>query len=125
MTTKLAELLRRIAEKRTDKFTTDGPDPSIVWIACSGLSGVFIGRLDEIDNFTLDYMDAIASAVGMEFDVVRLAEPPIRWRYALFNPSSVDDSHLERLDNVNYSDKRSASIAALCAILTYKLGEGE
>ena len=117
-TTELAELLKRIAKKYQDKFTTDGPEPSIVWIACSGLSGVFIGWLDEIDNFTLDHMDAIAGALGMEFEVRRIQRHC--WAIEVFDdvtPISGD------LDDSKHPTKRSASIAALIAILKYKLGE--
>ena len=120
MTTKLAELLRRIAEKEPEKFEISLMGTVFALAADDSLPGFYIrhhDRLNEQENFTLDHMDAIAGALGMEFEVRRIQRHC--WAIEVFDdvtPISGD------LDDSKHPTKRSASIAALCAILEHRYG---
>lgn len=117
MTTKLTELLRRIAEKEPEKFNIGG---DYFWVGDDW--GLRLDRLDQSHIFSLDHMDAIAGALGMEF-VVTLEEPRVstEWYFYIYDQNSdiVESIPCPK----GFDSKRSASIAALCAILEYKLEE--
>jgi hypothetical protein len=117
MTTKLAELLRQAAEKLPDKFIMSHALGCEAILILDG-GGFELQGLDEPSNLTLDHMDAIAGAVGMEFEVGRMGRGD--WVYFIF---SGDRAIRIAESGDGYKTKRSASIAALIACLEYTLGK--
>lgn len=112
----LADALRKMAEKRPDKF-------SITHDCADDLDYMFVGdiefpmeRLYDADHFTLDHMDAIAGAVGMEFEVLRFSNQA--WYFCIRSGAAI----LE-VSSATYPDKRTASLAALLAIINHVLEE--
>lgn len=119
VTDELAVLLRKAAEKWPEKFEISLMGTVFALDGDNSLPGFYIrhhDRIDEPENFTLDHMDAIAEAVGMEFMVTRY--PDGVWSYTLF---AKEGPFQWRIEFTPYPSKREASIAALCAILKYKL----
>lgn len=115
---RLAGLLRVAAEKEPEKFQVEQWEVSDRFTT-SGDDGweVRLDRLDDPGAFPCDCMDAIASAVGMEFEVSRLS--PKHWWYDI-----CESECMEILDEseAEFPDKRTASLAALCAILEHRYG---
>ena len=115
---RLAGLLRVAAEKEPEKFQVEQWEVSDRFTT-SGDDGweVRLDRLDDPGAFPCDCMDAIAGALGMEFEVRRIQRHC--WAIEVFDdvtPISGD------LDDSKHPTKRSASIAALCAILEHRYG---
>lgn len=119
MTTKLAELLRQAAEKWPEKFRISfalGEESILIM----GGGGFGLPEMDNPDNLTLDHMDAIAEACGMVFEVGKLRDG---WIWFTFNAERTSHIPIAEAEG-RFPDKRTASLAALCAILKLKYGEG-
>jgi len=122
-TEELAGLLKLAAEKSPDKFAYGfSGEREVAMLRGDPIStAIFIESLDEPGWFTLDHMDAIAEACGMEFSVQRFVSG---WRWFFWNTSEPPEAMFTRPEEF-HPDKRTASLAALCAILRYRYGEGE
>ncbi len=116
-TEELAGLLRKAAEKDPEKFEVEKWEISDRFVMTDANGWEFrFNRLEEPDEFPCDCMDAIAEACGMEFEVdvaMESGAPAGWWSYHAFGTNGEPWLNGE----YDYSSKRLASIAALCAIL--------
>jgi hypothetical protein len=112
-TEKLTRLLKKAVPKWPDRFSYS-MSGDIVYVQNIRIT---IFQLDNPERFTLDHMDAISAAVGMEFDAIRTGQD--KWDWSICRRG---DDHEVR-EGFTCETKREASIAALNAILEYKMGD--
>jgi phage gp29-like protein len=118
--TALADALRKADGKWTDKFEVHGKTFSMrhneeMWYTQ-------LDRLDDIDTFTLDFMDAVAAALGMMFLVdINL----LGMYYGKIYYRRAGTWECFKISEPVYTSKREASLAALLAIITHALEDGK
>lgn len=118
-TEELAGLLRLAAEKESEKFSygTDGEHEIVMFKRPDVNMAIYLAGLDDPSYLSLDDCDAIAEACGTWF-MVWCAKQSGTWygRTGYMN-------HREVVSEFGHDSKRTASLAALCAILRHKYGE--
>lgn len=113
--TALADALRKCAEKWPEKFNRAG---TVMYLPGGSLT--LLDTLGESGVFSLDNMDAVAAALGMWFDTVHAVSEQGGDKYT----ARWGELGMRSIDAVEWSpDKRTASLAALYAIITHTLEE--